>query len=121
MEKSHEAAKSENQKINKAAEAIKNGKQIAGSTTQDLPPPPGDIASPNTDSSKVSKHELEVKDKTKPIPGNKIDEAKSVTVVSRPHPEPKKEQAKGEFAPKDKDIPITYEGSGIQPYAMAEI
>jgi len=33
MEKSHEAAKSENQKINNAAEAIKNGKQIAGSTT----------------------------------------------------------------------------------------
>jgi hypothetical protein len=72
----------------------------------------------------VTKHELDVKEKTEPIPGNKIDEAKSVTVVSRPHPEPKKEEPKAsktDFAPKDKDIPIVYEGSGIQPYAMAEI
>lgn len=121
--------------MDKAADDIANGKQIAGSTTQDLPPPPGDVADPQANV-KATKHELEKVEKKAPIPGNKIDEVKSVNVESRPHNEQIGEKAvvkqeefawdkdsvhrKSDFAPKDKDVPVTYEGAGVRPFALAQ-
>lgn len=140
-----------------------------------MPPPPGDIANPETNTAKVTVHPLERKEKTAALPNNKIDEIKeeaktsekntegdmdaiswskptmhedeplshksddskkSVTVESRPHSDTIGKKAevvmepttwsketmhrKSDFAPKDKDIPIAYEGSGVKPFALAE-
>lgn len=128
-EKSEKAEAKQNELIGKASKMIATGKQIPGSTTgdlkQDLPPPPGDVA---TTDAKATKHELEVEEKKAPIPGNKLDAAKedvrAVNVEHRPTMEVAKatvDVSKWGFAPKNKDVPINYPGAGVKPFALAQV